>query len=108
MTLDSDDPNFQIDMGFVDLYIGQVNVIADITQSHFVRQRTPIPFDEEIFDPTNSFFPENSTFVAPWTGSFKFFKENFRYLLIYFDLLYQQFIQNHSGQDLTHNHLEQY
>ena len=79
MTLDSDDPNFQIDMGFVDLYIGQVNVVADITQNHFVRQRTPIPFDEEIFDPTNSFFPENSTFVAPWTGSFKFYKENFRY-----------------------------
>ena len=49
----------------------------EITEDHYVRQGTPIPFDQEIFDPTNSFFPDNSTFVAPWKGTFTFTKHKF-------------------------------
>lgn len=78
MSLGTSDPNFQVDMGYIPLFIGDVNVVVDITEDHYVQQRTPIPFDLEIFDPTNSFFPDNSTFVVPWTGYFTFSKENFR------------------------------
>ena len=71
------DPNFEVDLG-ISFLISSVNIQAEITKNHFVPKGSKIPFDKEIFDPTKSFFIENSTFIAPWTGIFTFTKEMFR------------------------------
>ena len=52
-------------------------VEVDITKN-FDKKNSPLPFDTEILDQTDSFFLENSTFVAPWKGTFTFSKKNFR------------------------------
>ena len=78
MNLGMADPNFQVDLGFIDLYTGQVNVVVDIVHDHQVSRGDVIPFDKKNMDPTNSFFLQNSTFVAPYKAVFKFMKTRFR------------------------------
>ena len=78
MNLGLADPNFQVDLGFIDLYTGQVNVVVDIVHDHQVSRGDVIPFDKKNMDPTNSFFLQNSTFVAPYKATFKFMKTRFR------------------------------
>ena len=77
MNFGVNDPNFEVDLG-ISFLISSVNIQAEITKNHFVPKGGKIPFDKEIFDPTKSFFIENSTFIAPWTGIFTFTKEMFR------------------------------
>ena len=78
MSLSSNDPNFQMDLGFVTLFSGRVHVIADITQQRLVKTGTAIQFDNIIMDLSGSFYLQNSTFVAPWNGMFTFTKHRFR------------------------------
>jgi hypothetical protein len=73
---------FQVDLGFVTLFTGKVHVVADITQNHQVNRGDPIPFDKIVMDLTRSFFLTNSTFFAPWKGTFTFAKHQFRYCIV--------------------------
>ena len=64
MSLGMTDPNFQEDLGIIQLFMGKVNVVADITSDHYVPRGTVIPFDQKILDNTNSFVLNNSTFIG--------------------------------------------
>ena len=64
MSLGMTDPNFQEDLGIIPLFMGKVNVVADITSDHYVSRGSIIPFDQKILDNTNSFVLNNSTFIG--------------------------------------------
>ena len=78
MSLSLTDPDFQIDLGYVDLFSGEVHVIAEITTSHHVTRGSRIPFDRIVMDTSRSFSMTSSTFIAPWKGTFTFVKHHFR------------------------------
>lgn len=93
MTLSASDPKFQINLGYIQL--SKVDIIIDITQHHTVKEGNALPFDKKVQDPTNSFFLQNSTFVAPWRGNFTFTKYRFRPKYSYFvESNYMQLIGN--------------
>ena len=71
MSLGMTDPNFQEDLGIIPLFMGKVNVVADITSDHYVSRGSIIPFDQKILDNTNSFVLNNSTFIGIKSISFK-------------------------------------
>ena len=93
MSLSASDPKFQINLGYIQL--SKVDIIIDITQHHTVKEGNALPFDKKVQDPTNSFFLQNSTFVAPWRGNFTFTKYRFRPKYSYFvESNYMQLIGN--------------
>ena len=38
MNLSLTDPDFQVDLGFINLFIGRVNIVVEITATHRVTQ----------------------------------------------------------------------
>ena len=72
MSLDVSNPNFQVNLGYVQLL--KVEIKLETTQRHSVNEGSILPFDRKIQDPTHSFFIENSTFIAPWKGNYTFTK----------------------------------
>ena len=93
MSLSANDPKFQINLGYIQL--SKVDIIIDITQHHTVKEGNALPFDKKVQDSTNSFFLQNSTFVAPWRGNFTFTKYRFRPKYSYFvESNYMQLIGN--------------
>ena len=59
MSLSTSDPDFQMDLGYLSLFVGKVNVIAEITEDHRINMGNPIPFDRIVMDPTRYRFNQN-------------------------------------------------